>query len=150
MVAGFSNVPTLLSGYRGAGFIPVLSPLRPIPPLLRFFQSFIVDKWDSTSRLAEIVRSTQRRLRLTLIHAKNDMEIPCWESDTLFKSAASATMNQTMDDEEFQAWKQRRSTEFDDGTFVTLVAAEPNIIIRQELLPYGGMPALPTSRKQID
>ncbi|KAI1358353.1 Alpha/Beta hydrolase protein [Xylaria arbuscula] len=138
LIAGFSNVPTLLSSYSGAGFIPVLSPLRPIPPLLRFFQSFIRDKWDSASRLSKIVRSTQSRLRLTLIHAKNDREIPCHESDALFQSAATATIGQRMDDETFRAWKQQRTTEFDDGTFVTTVTAEPGITIRQELLPYGG------------
>ncbi|KAI0517094.1 Alpha/Beta hydrolase protein [Xylaria bambusicola] len=138
LIAGFSNVPTLLSSYSGAGFIPVLSPLRPIPPLLRFFQGFIVDKWDSASRLAEIVHSTKRRLRLTLIHAKNDMEIPCYESDALFKSAAIATMNQTLDDEAFLAWKRQRSTQFEDDTFISVVTAEPDIIVRQELVLYGG------------
>ncbi|KAI1419617.1 Alpha/Beta hydrolase protein [Xylaria sp. FL1777] len=138
LIAGFSNVPTLLSSYSGAGFIPVLSPLRPIPPLLHFFQSFIVDRWDSASRLAEVVRLTRTRLRLTLIHAKNDMEIPCHESDALFKSAANATINQVLDDEGFLSWKDQKSTRFDDGTFTSIVTAEPDIIIRQELVPYGG------------
>ncbi|GAW21150.1 hypothetical protein ANO14919_106670 [Xylariales sp. No.14919] len=138
MVAGFSNAPTLLSSYSGAGFIPVLSPLRPIPPLLRLFQSFVVDKWESSGRLAEIVRSTRTKLRLTLIHAKNDMEIPCHESDALFKSAAQAITNQTLDDETFQSWKEQKSARFDDKTFISIVATEPDIIIRQELVPYGG------------
>ncbi|KAI0976735.1 Alpha/Beta hydrolase protein [Xylaria arbuscula] len=138
LIAGFSNVPTLLSSYSGAGFIPILSPLRPIPPLLRFFQSFVVDKWESASRLAEIVRLTRTRLRLTLIHAKNDMEIPCHESDALFKSAANATISQALDDESFLSWKNQRSTRSDDGTFTTIVTAEPDIIIRQEQVPYGG------------
>ncbi|KAI1309924.1 alpha/beta-hydrolase [Xylaria venustula] len=138
LIAGFSNVPTLLSSYRGAGFIPILSPLRPIPSLLRFFQSFIVDKWESASRLAEIVRLTRTRLRLTLIHAKNDMEIPCHESDALFKSAANATISQALDDESFLSWKNQRSTIHGEGTCTTIVTAEPGIIIRQELVPYGG------------
>ncbi len=139
VIAGFSNVPTLLSTYNGAGFIPVLSPLRPIPPLLRLFQSFIVDRWDSASRLAEIVRLTRTRLRLTLIHAKDDMEIPCHESDVLFKSAANATIDQVLDNEAFLSWKNQRSTRFDDGTFISIATAEPDITIRQELVPYGGM-----------
>lgn len=141
LLAGFSNVPTLLSSYSGAGFIPVFSPLRPIPPLLRLFQSFIVDKWNSANRLADIVRLTRTRLRLTLIHAKNDLEIPCHESDALFKSAANATLDQVLDDEAFQSWKRQRTTQFDDGTFISTVKAEPDIIIRQELVAYGGMPA---------
>ncbi|KAI1735838.1 alpha/beta-hydrolase [Xylaria scruposa] len=138
LIAGFSNVPTLLSSYRGAGFIPILSPLRPIPPLLRFFQGFIVDKWNTAGRLAEIVRLTRTRLRLTLIHAKDDWEIPCHESDILFKSAANATIGQELDNEAFILWKKQRSTRFKDDTFISIVTAEPDIIIRQELIPYGG------------
>ncbi|KAI0549609.1 Glycylpeptide N-tetradecanoyltransferase [Xylaria curta] len=145
LIAGFSNVPTLLSSYRGAGFIPILSPLRPIPPLLRFFQGFIVDRWNSAGRLAEIVRLTRTRLRLTLIHAKDDWEIPCHESDILFKSAANATIGQDLDDEAFVLWKKERSTRFDDDTFVSIVTAEPDIIIRQELIPYGE--SKPSNRK---
>ncbi|KAI1749633.1 Glycylpeptide N-tetradecanoyltransferase [Xylaria castorea] len=145
LIAGFSNVPSLLSCYRGAGFIPILSPLRPIPPLLRFFQGFIVDKWNSAGRLADIVRLTRTRLRLTFIHAKNDWEIPCHQSDILFKSAANATVSQDLDDEAFLSWKKQRSTRFDDGTFISIVTAEPDIIIRQELIPYGE--SKPSNRK---
>lgn len=139
LLAGFSNVPTLLSSYSGAGFIPVLSPLRPIPPLLRLFQSFIVDKWESATRLAEVVRLTRERLHLTLIHAKNDLEIPSHESDALFRSAANATMDRVLDDKEFLLWKQQKTTQYDDGTFISIVKSEPDLTIRQELVPYGGM-----------
>lgn len=139
LIAGFSNVPDLLSSYSGAGFIPILSPLRPIPPLLRFFQSFIVDKWESANRLAEVVRLTQTRLRLILIHAKNDLEIPCHESDVLFKSAADATMSRLLDEEAFMSWKKQRTTRYEDGTFISTVKAEPDIVIRQELVAHGGM-----------
>ncbi|KAI0018548.1 alpha/beta-hydrolase [Xylariomycetidae sp. FL0641] len=138
LVAGFSSLPTLLSTYTAAGFIPVLSPLRPIPPLLRFFQSFIVDKWPSAGRLAHLVGLTQNRLRLTLVHAKNDAEIPCHESDALFKAAAGVTVGQTLDDEAFVAWKKDRTVYRDDGTFITIAESEPDIVIRQELVPYGG------------
>ncbi|KAI1500195.1 Alpha/Beta hydrolase protein [Biscogniauxia marginata] len=138
LVAGFSNLPTLLSTYSAAGFIPVLSPVRSIPPLLRFFQGFIVDKWMSADRLAKLVRLTRTRLRLTLIHAKNDLEIPCHESDRLFKSATKAIINENMDDEQFLAWKEQRTTSRDDGTFISVAKAAPNIVIREELVPYGG------------
>ncbi|KAI0377588.1 alpha/beta-hydrolase [Hypomontagnella monticulosa] len=138
LVAGFSNLPALLSSYAAAGFIPVLSPLRSIPPALRFFQSFIVDKWKSADRLAHLVSLTQARLRLTLIHARNDPEIPCRESDELFKSAASATIDRDIDDEGFSSWKEQRTLHREDGTFVAIVHAEPDILIREELVPYGG------------
>jgi abhydrolase domain-containing protein 12 len=150
LIAGFSNVPDLLSSYSGAGFIPVLSPLRPIPPLLRLFQSFIIDRWESANRLPRIVRLTKRRLHLQLIHAKNDLEIPCHESDILFRSAASAAIGQALDNEAFASWKEKMSTYCDDGTFISLVTAEPGITIRQELVPYGGTSNYPPgSRRDI-
>ncbi|KAI1475740.1 alpha/beta-hydrolase [Daldinia eschscholtzii] len=137
LIAGFSDLPTLLSSYTAAGFIPVLSPLRPFPPVLRFFQGFIVDKWKSADRLARVVGLTRTRLRLTFIHAKNDLEIPCHESDALFKSAASATV-EDVSDNDFSSWKEQRTLRRDDGTFTAIVKAEPGIIIREELVPYGG------------
>ncbi|KAK8073013.1 hypothetical protein PG996_006361 [Apiospora saccharicola] len=139
LAAGFSNLPTLLSRYSAAGFIPVLSPVRAIPPLLRLFQGFVVDKWKSDERLATLVGLTRNRLRLTLIHAKNDVEIPCSESDTLFRSAAGPAIGTDLDDEDFAKWKEERTVVRDDGTFVAIVESkQPDIIIREELVPYGG------------
>ncbi|KAI1771256.1 alpha/beta-hydrolase [Hypoxylon cercidicola] len=138
LIAGFSDLPTLLSTYAAAGFIPVLSPLRIVPPLLRFFQRFIIDKWKSADRLAHVVSLTQTRLRLTFIHARNDAEIPCHESDKLFKSAASAILHGDLDNDNFSSWKEIQTLRRDDGTFVATANAEPDIIIREELVPYGG------------
>ncbi|OTB02928.1 hypothetical protein M426DRAFT_322173 [Hypoxylon sp. CI-4A] len=138
LIAGFSSLPTLLSSYAAAGFIPVLSPLRSIPPLLRFFQGFIVDKWKSADRLSRVVSLTRTRLRLTFIHAKNDLEIPCRESDTLFRSAASATISDELDDDAFSKWKAQRTLDRDDGTFLAIAKAEPDINIREEIVSYGG------------
>ncbi|KAK8121727.1 hypothetical protein PG984_010397 [Apiospora sp. TS-2023a] len=127
LAAGFSNLPTLLSRYSAAGFIPVLSP------------GFVVDKWKSDERLATLVGLTRNRLRLTLIHAKNDVEIPCSESDTLFRSAAGSAIGTDLDDEDFAKWKEERTVVRDDGTFVAIVESkQPDIIIREELVPYGG------------
>ncbi|KAI1413074.1 alpha/beta-hydrolase [Hypoxylon sp. FL1857] len=138
LIAGFSDLPTLLSSYAAAGFIPVLSPIRLIPPLLRFFQKFIVDKWKSADRLAHVVSLTRTRLRLSFIHAKDDLEIPCHESDALFRSAAGVTTNGSVDETSFSSWKEQRSLRREDGTFVAIVNSEPDIVIRQELVPYGG------------
>ncbi|KAI0158155.1 alpha/beta-hydrolase [Xylariaceae sp. FL1272] len=138
LVAGFSNVPTLLGSYRGGGVVPVLSPFRRIPPLMRFFEKFIVDKWHSDARLASIVGLTRTRLRLTILHARDDAEIPCLQSDLLFKSAVTALKMEEMDDAAFATWKKEMSIRRDDGTFISVVKANPNIIIRQELVAYGG------------
>lgn len=150
LIAGFSNLPNLLSSYTAAGWIPVLSPFRSFPPLLRFFQSFVVDKWKSAERLAHVVTLTQTRLRLTFIHAKNDLEIPCNEDDALFKSTANATIREDLDDDSFLAWKEQQTLRRDDGSFVATTKAEPDIIIRQELVPYGGRYICSSSEKQIN
>lgn len=138
LVAGFSNLPTLLSRYTAAGYIPVLSPFRSIPPLLRFFQSFVVDKWESADRLATVVGLTRRRLRLTLIHAKDDLEIPYSETDTLFRSASSSLIGAGLDDEEFAEWKRERTVLREDGTFVAIAKGDHDVVVREELVPYGG------------
>ena len=108
------------------------------PPLLRMFQRLIVDKWQTSDRLANIVKLTRTRLRLSILHAKNDWDIPCHESDRNFASAANATMKTVLDPEAFQDWRKERTKERDDGTFVTIVNSEPNIVIRHEMLPFGG------------
>jgi abhydrolase domain-containing protein 12 len=138
LVAGFSNLPALLAKYAGAGFIPVLSPLRPFPPVLRFFQGFIADKWKSAERLANVVASTRNRLRLTILHAKNDLEIPCSESDILFQFATSSLFGQGPGGQEFDSWKEQRTKRRNDGTFIAVATGEPDIVVREELVPHGG------------
>ena len=136
LMAGFSDMETLLTSYMGAGFIPILSPIRAIPPLLRFFNGFVVDKWKSAERLARVVSKTRNRLRLTFIHAKNDFEIPCHESDTLFRFAAGAVAGEDSA-ENFDTWKEERTQRTGDS-FVSIVVSKPDIIIRQELVRHGG------------
>ena len=138
LVAGFSHLPSMLSNYRIGGFIPVFGPLKVWPWLLRRTQDFIVEKWPSADRLAALVRLTKTRLRLSLVHAKNDGDIPYQESDKLFQSAAMATLESELDQHSFDAWKDARTVRKDDVAFVTTWKAEPNIVIRQELFPYGG------------
>ncbi|KAI1452030.1 alpha/beta-hydrolase [Annulohypoxylon moriforme] len=138
LVAGFSNLPALVSTYAAAGFIPILSPIRAFPSLLSFLQSFLVDKWNSADRLAHLVSLTRTRLRLTFIHAKNDLDIPCHESDVLFKYASSAVINEDLSDDGFSTWKEQRTSRREDGSFVATVMARPDMVIREEIVPYGG------------
>ncbi|KAK3496145.1 Alpha/Beta hydrolase protein [Neurospora crassa] len=90
LVAAFSSLPTMLSGYAIAGWIPVLRPLSFWPWLLGKVISRIVDKWPSAERLTRLTKSAKRagrRLHLTLLHAIDDWDIPCHEDDKLFKGA---------------------------------------------------------------
>ncbi|KAH7273352.1 hypothetical protein MRS44_001753 [Fusarium solani] len=137
LVAGFSDLANLLVGYRIAGIFPVLAPFRVWPWLVRYLHRFIVDKWHSADRLANIVRHTKTRLRINLIHAKDDRDIPWTEDNKLFRAAAQETVG-ILDEAEFDAWKEQRTIRKGDDAFVTTWMAEPNIIIRQELFPHGG------------
>ena len=90
LVAAFSDLPTLMHTYSIGGLIPILAPLRPYPQLQRFFGRHIKDTWQTSTRLASMVRNS-KEINLILIHAKNDFNIPWKHSDVLFHTAANAT-----------------------------------------------------------
>ena len=46
------------------------------PRVQKWFLSKIVDHWDTLSRLRELVRAPHVELDLTIMHAKDDWEIP--------------------------------------------------------------------------
>lgn len=142
LVAGFSDLATMLTEYRIGGVIPVLAPFRAWPYLLRKIRGVVVDKWHSANRLATVVRHCKARLRISLVHAKNDGDIPWTEDNKLFRAAVAETLG-VVDDEEFEAWKQQRTVWKGDDAFMATWHAEPNIIVRQELFPYGGRMAEP-------
>jgi abhydrolase domain-containing protein 12 len=57
LVAPFTDVAILVSTYRVAGIIPILSPLAKIPLLFNYLQRFIRDKWSSKDHIAQYVRA---------------------------------------------------------------------------------------------
>lgn len=95
LVAPFVDVPTLVATYRVAGFIPILSPLARFPLLFNYLSTFIQDKWSSKDRIAEYVRANEangEKYQLTLIHAKDDYDIPWHHTEMLFWYAVNATV----------------------------------------------------------
>lgn len=137
LVAGFGDLASMLSGYRIGGFIPLLGPFSAWPSFVRLLDRFIVDKWHSADRLTNVVRHTKTRLRLSMVHAKDDRDIPWTEDNKLFRAAANETAG-SLDDGEFEAWKEQRTLRKGKDAFVTTWRSDPDIIIRQELFPYGG------------
>ncbi|PHH77365.1 hypothetical protein CDD80_693 [Ophiocordyceps camponoti-rufipedis] len=137
LVAGFGDLKSLIGEYRIGGVLPLLGPFSLWPKLVRRLERFVVDNWPTSKRLASIVRHTKKRLRISLIHASNDRDIPCSEDDKLFRAAANETVG-IVDDAEFAAWKEQRTVRKRKDAFVTTWTAEPDIIVRQELFPYGG------------
>lgn len=108
LVASFSDIPTLMLTYAIGGIIPILSPMKPYPMLQRFFSKRILDTWQTSIRLANLVRKSQNA-DVNLIHAQNDYEIAWKHSDTLFYAAANATSKQGMSIKEVDAAKTHLS-----------------------------------------
>ncbi|KAK3346598.1 Alpha/Beta hydrolase protein [Lasiosphaeria hispida] len=143
LVSGFSSLPAMLSGYAIAGWVPVLAPFKVWPWLLKQLMRRVVDKWMSTDRWTETVRAVKARggrLRLHLVHAVNDWDIPCHEDDKLFAAAVSGIVGvdePKMDDERLAAEKSARTVVRGKSAFVT-AWTDGNLVFRQELVPYGG------------
>ena len=105
LVAGFSDIPTLMLTYSVGNFIPILSPLRSYPRLQQYFGSRIKDTWHTAERLANWVRNS-KQCDLVLIHAKNDFDIPWKHSDMLFQAAANATSQEGMSAQQIHSVKK--------------------------------------------
>lgn len=138
LIAAFSDLAAMIGGYRISGILPLLGPFSYWPGIVRLLDRYVIDKWHSSDRLVNIVRRTQTRLRLSLVHAKNDADIPYMEDNKLFRAAAGETIGE-VDDTEFNILKEERTVRRDKDSAVTTWKAVPNIVIRQELVPYGGM-----------
>ena len=140
LVAAFSDIPTLMLTYTFGGLIPVLSPMRPYPKLQTFFSRGVQDTWDTSSRLASLVRNS-RNVDLTLIHSRNDFDIPWKHSDALFYSATNATSHQGLTVKQIDGVKTHRS--LGDSGWVNIWTAAGRSDgdtkkIRQEIVAYGG------------
>jgi len=144
IVAAFTDLPTLLISYSIGGYVPILSPLRRYPALQKLFTSRVIDKWPSAARLANFVR-VSKRVRLFIIHARDDYEIPCGHSDALFVATANATTEEGMDVELIEKMKARNTVEMGDSAFISTWKAGGNKIIREEMVAYGGHNRIMTS-----
>lgn len=140
LVAGFSDIPTLMLSYYVGGILPILAPLRPYPWIQRFFADRIQETWFTARRLENLVRHSNY-LRLNIIHATNDFDIPWSHSDTLFHAAANATVQGGMTIKQINAAKSLRDSG-EAGRVSTWTAASPRndgmIRIRQEIVQSGG------------
>lgn len=140
LVAAFSDIPTLMLTYAIGGIIPILSPMRPYPMLQRFFSKRIQDTWQTSNRLANLIRNSQNT-DVNLIHAQNDYEISWKHSDALFYAAANATSKQGMSNKEIDDAKTHLSLG-KAGWVNSWTAAGPahgdSKRIRQEIVASGG------------
>ena len=135
LVAGFSDLPTLMLSYAIGGLIPILSPLRPYPVLQKFFQRHIQETWYTADRLFNYVKAS-KNVNLYLVHARNDIHIPWAHSNTLFYAAANATSNEGLTAKEIDGVKIR--TDLGEGGWVNEWNAGGTKKIRQEIVRHGG------------
>jgi abhydrolase domain-containing protein 12 len=137
LISGFIDLPNLLQSYAIGGWIPVLAPLKRLPAIQKAFAGYLVDKWPSATRLANFVRMS-KRVRLFIIHARNDYEIPYTQSNGLFAAAANATTSTGMELSLLEKMKARSTVDLGGGSFVSTWKAGGNKIIRQQVVGYGG------------
>ena len=95
LVAPFVDAATLVSTYRIAGTIPLLSPLARFPVAFTYLQRFIRDKWSTKDRIAQYVRANEANgetYRITIIHAEDDYDVPWHHTSNVFWHAVNASM----------------------------------------------------------
>lgn len=136
LVAGFTSIPNLLTRYNILGYIPILAPFRSYPVLQKLLASYVVDKWPSAERIANVVRMS-KRLRLFIVHSRDDPEIPWTQSEGLFAAAANATTDGGMDVALFEKMKARTTVNMGDGAFISTWKASGDKIIREEIVGHG-------------
>ena len=136
LIAGFTSMPNLLAEYSIGGFLPLLSPFRHHPTLKRYLMSYVVDTWESAARLANTVRLS-KKIRLFIIHARDDHDIPWTQSEALFAAAANATTDGGMNVALFEKMKARSTIDMGDGAFISTWKASEHKMIREEILSYG-------------
>ncbi|KAJ5041748.1 uncharacterized protein L3040_005317 [Drepanopeziza brunnea f. sp. 'multigermtubi'] len=136
LVAGFTSIPNLLTQYSILGVLPILSPFGKHPMLQRLLSSQVVDRWESAEQIAHLVKLS-KRLRLFIIHSKDDPEIPWTQSEGLFAAAANATTDGGMGIELFEKMKKRETVEMEGGAFVSTWKDGGDRIIREEIVGHG-------------
>lgn len=139
LVAGFSDIPTLMLTYAIGGVLPILSPMRPYPTLQKFFMGKIQERWLTTDRLRNVVRRS-KALNLFLVHAKDDFDIPWQHCDTLFYAAANATSAQGMTLKQMDSVKKHQDLGEAGytNTWTAGVGETGTSRIRQDILKRGG------------
>lgn len=139
LVAGFSDLPTLMATYAIGGIIPILSPLRPYPFLQQIFARNIQETWFTARRLANLVRKS-KNVALRIIHSQNDFEIVWTHSNTLFTVAANATIDKGLTQKDIDTLKDHQDRgEFGwTNSWMTVKEDGGRISIRQDIVRHGG------------
>ncbi|KFY82820.1 hypothetical protein V500_10311 [Pseudogymnoascus sp. VKM F-4518 (FW-2643)] len=134
VIAPFSSLTTLVMR-NSLGLIPILGPVGWVPGFHKWFLELLTDKWNSAQRVANVARIS-KRLKLFIVHARNDWNIPYTHSVTWFAAAANAA-TPGMSDEVFAERKAANTIHMEDGGSISTWTA-PGKFIQEILVPYGG------------
>ncbi|KFY67166.1 hypothetical protein V496_01740 [Pseudogymnoascus sp. VKM F-4515 (FW-2607)] len=135
VIAPFARLTTLLTRYSPGGLIPLLGPVGWIPGFDKWFFGLLVDKWNSAQRVANVA-SISKRLKLFIVHARDDWNIPYTHSDTWFAAAANAA-TPGISGEVFVEKKASNTVHMGDGGSISTWTA-PGKFIQEILVPHGG------------
>ncbi|KAG8529165.1 uncharacterized protein KY384_005800 [Bacidia gigantensis] len=139
LIAPFIDVATLVATYSVAGTIPIISPLAKYPRLFSYLRTFIKDRWSSKDRISGYIRAVtaaSEKYQLTLIHARDDWDIPYIHTQKLFRHAVDATVSQELTDDEFElATSEHKQNLGAAGSVVDW--RTDHGIIREEILETG-------------
>lgn len=148
LVAPFTSLPTLLETYRIFGLIPVLSPIRGYPRFVNYLRSRIVDPWPTATRVNALVDAAatsstagkRRYLRLHVIHAKDDFDIPWAHGQNLYDGASAAVVERVGDgDVEVEDVAVRADGKNQlTGRVRRTATGDGGVEVRMDLLPFGG------------
>ena len=135
LCAPFVDAPTAFQNYSIGGIIPLLAPLRILPPLRNWFVRHFPDSWKTSDRTRNLVRKSDR-LRLTFVHAMDDMTIPPSQTDELFYIAVDATQDDGLTRSEID--QGRETIDLGNGGWTHLWTAGDRVI-RKDILQHGGI-----------
>ena len=135
VIAPFSDLPTMLTRYCAGGLLPILRPVEWMAGFRTWFPNVVIDKWNSSLRLSNIARIS-KRLKLFIIHARNDWDIPYTNSDILFAAVANAA-TPGMDQEVFTEMKKRNTIHMTDDASISTWTA-PGRVIQEIIVAHGG------------
>ena len=139
LVAPFVDVVTLVSTYRVAGTIPILSLLTKFPFLLNYLQRFIWDKWSTKESIAQYIRANEangKKYRLTIIHAQDDYDIPWHHTPIIFWYAVNASVPTGVGYDDLEHRKLESKIDLGAAGSVTEWRTE-HVVIREEILRTG-------------
>lgn len=85
LCAAFTNAGNAFTAYSIGDVVPVLAPVNLVPALQRWFSGRMRDTWRTDQRLAALAKQSER-LRLTLVHARDDGTMPWVQTEALFEA----------------------------------------------------------------